>query len=73
MKRILRWENQDGHGNVLESGFDEVPYEPLHGWQIAATLNAVLGIWTLEDAAHVAGVEPDHLVAEALAWAAAQQ
>ena len=29
--------------------------------------------WTLADAANAAGVEPDHLVAEAEAWAAAKE
>ena len=69
--RTVYWEEQDGNGNVLASGFEHVPYERLDGYQVVATLNAVLGVWTLADAANAAGVEPDHLIAEAQAWAAA--
>jgi hypothetical protein len=68
---LLGWEEQDGRGNVLASGSEQVPYERLDGHQVVAALNAVLGIWTLADAANVAGVEPEHLIAEAEAWAAA--
>lgn len=46
-----------------------VPLEPIG---VAATLNAVLGLWTLEDAANVAGVAPEDLVREAESWAAAR-
>lgn len=70
--RTIRWEEQDGHGNVLASGEEQVPYDPLDGYQIVAALNAVLGIWTLQDAANAAGTSPEHLVAEVEAWAAAQ-
>ena len=73
MMRTIYWEQQDGKGNVLDFGSYEEPYEPLASYQVVATLNAVLGLWTLADAANVAGVEPDHLVAEAQAWAAAQE
>ena len=67
------WEEQDGQGNVIASGSETVPYSPLQGHQVVATLNAVLGLWTLADAANAAGVEPEHLIAEAQAWAAAQE
>jgi hypothetical protein len=70
---IIRWEEQDGNGNVLATGSYEQPYEPLTGHQVVATLNAVLELWTLVDAANVAGVPADHLIAEAQAWAAAQE
>jgi hypothetical protein len=39
---------------------------------VIATLNAVLGLWTLRDAANVAGVTEAELIHEAQAWAAAQ-
>lgn len=39
---------------------------------IFATLNAVLGVWTLEDAANAAKLTPEDLIAEAEAWAAAR-
>lgn len=67
----IRWEEQDGHGNVIAFGEYEEPYPPLSGHQVLATLNVVVGLWSLEDAANAAGVEPEHLVAEAQAWAAA--
>jgi hypothetical protein len=70
---IIRWEEQDGKGNVIASGSYEEPYEPLTGHQLVATLNAVLGLWSLDDAANLAGVEAAHLIAEAQAWAAAQE
>jgi hypothetical protein len=70
---IIRWEEQDGNGNVLASGSYEQPYLPLSGYQVVAALNAVLGIWTLVDAANVAGVESAHLIAEAEAWAVASE
>jgi hypothetical protein len=70
---LLGWEEQDGQGNVLASGSEQVPYERLDGFQVIATLNAVLGVWTLADAANAAGVESAHLIAEAEAWAAAKE
>ena len=71
MMRRVFWEEQDGKGNVFASGYHEEPYSPLIGHQVVATLNAVLGVWPLVDAANAAGVEPAHLIAEAEAWAAA--
>ena len=68
---LLGWEEQDGQGNVLASGSEQVPYERLDGYQVVATLNAVLGVWTLADAANAARVPAEHLIAEAQAWAAA--
>jgi hypothetical protein len=59
----------DANGNLILDEWVNVPYLPLVGHQVVATLNAVLGVWTLEDAANVAGVEPEHLIAEAQAWA----
>jgi hypothetical protein len=40
---------------------------------VAATLNAVLGVWPLDDAANAVGLTPADLVAEAEAWAMAAQ
>lgn len=70
--KLVYWEEQDGQGNVIASGVEEIPYERLEGYQVVATLNAVLGVWTLADAANAAGVPAEHLIAEAEAWAAAQ-
>lgn len=53
------WETPDVHA----------PLDPIG---VIAALNAVLGIWSLEDAANAAGVTPDDLIREAQAWAAAQ-
>jgi hypothetical protein len=38
---------------------------------VAATLNAVLGVWPLTDAANAVGLLPEDLVAEAEGWAVA--
>lgn len=52
----------------------ETPDEPtpLDTLGVYATLNAVLGVWSLEDAANAAGLQPADLITEAQAWAAAQ-
>jgi hypothetical protein len=44
---------------------------PLSGTPLVATLNAVLGLWTLQQAANIAQLPPEALVAEAEAWAVA--
>jgi hypothetical protein len=48
------------------------PRSPLDPAGVAATLNAVLGLWTLTDAANAVGLTPEDLVAEAEAWAMAR-
>jgi hypothetical protein len=63
----------DTDGNLVLDEWVEVPYTPLQGYQVVATLNAVLGMWPLSDAANAAGVEPEHLIAEAQAWAVAKE
>jgi len=68
---IRRLEEQDGCGNILAIYEWHEPWPPLEGIGIVATLNACLGIWTLNDAANVAGASQDHLIAEAQAWAVA--
>jgi len=54
---------------------EETPdiHTPLNTVGVIATLNAVLGVWSLQDAANAVGLTPADLVAEAQAWAAAQQ
>ena len=47
------------------------PRAPLDAAGVMATLNAVLGIWSVEDAANAVGLTPDDLVAEAQAWTVA--
>lgn len=44
--------------------------QPLDRIGVIATLNAVLGVWTLTDAANAAGVTPQQLIDEAEGWAA---
>ena len=53
---------------------EETPdiHTPLNTEGVIATLNAVLGLWTVEDAANAVGLTPADLVAEAQAWALAQ-
>lgn len=43
-------------------------HTPLNTFGVIATLNAVLGLWTVEDAANAVGLTPADLVAEAQAW-----
>jgi hypothetical protein len=60
------------NNNIVEQY--EIPdvRSPLDPPGVAATLNAVLGIWPLEDAANAVGLTPEDLVAEAEAWAMAR-
>ncbi len=44
---------------------------PLDTLGVMATLNAVLGVWSLADAAHAVGLSQQDLVNEAQAWYAA--
>lgn len=62
---------QDPDGNVTIIDIDDVP-RPLSDAGVMATLNVVLGIWPLDDAANAVGLSPDDLINEALAWGAAQ-
>jgi hypothetical protein len=56
------------HNIVEDVVVPDEPQQPLYGIALVATLNAVLGIWGLEDAANIAGVSQDDLIAEAQAW-----
>lgn len=49
--------------------FSPPPLDPIG---VMATLNVVLGVWPLEDAANAIGRPPADLAAEAEAWGAAQ-
>jgi len=53
---------------------EETPdvHDPLNTEGVIATLNAVLGVWSLQDAANAVGLSPADLVSEAQAWALAQ-
>ena len=62
------------NSNIVEQ-YEEPdgPAMPLDPAGVAATLNVVLGLWPLDDAANAVMLTPDDLVAEAEAWAAAQE
>lgn len=47
----------------------QMGHRPLSAAGASATLNVILGLWTLEDAANAVKVHPDDLVAEAQTWA----
>ena len=44
-------------------------HTPLEGPAVLATLLAVVGVISVEDAANTVGLTPDDLIAEAQAWA----
>lgn len=67
----MRVETYDGNGNLL--AVEEVPDRPLFGVEVVATLLAVTGVLTVEDAANSVHLEPAALIAEAEAWAVAAQ
>lgn len=50
------WETPDVHAPLDTAG-------------VQATLNVVLGLWPIEDAANSVGLRPDDLIAEAQSWA----
>ena len=60
------------NNNIVEEYEIDVPQQPLQGAQVLATLNAVLGIWSLQDAANAVGLLPEDLIVEAQAWAVAE-
>jgi hypothetical protein len=62
----------DANGVLLSETDVVVDVAPLDAVGVSATLNAVLGLWTLEDAANAVGLTPADLIAEAEAWAAGQ-
>lgn len=49
---------------------EQVPLAPV---EVLATLLAVIGTVSIEDAANAVGRQPEDLIAEAQAWAVAQQ
>jgi hypothetical protein len=62
----------DSDGNLIFEEYVEVTPTSLNIEGVFATLNVVLGIWSLEDAANAIGRKPEQLVAEAQSWAVAQ-
>ncbi len=66
--RVMRYAED---GTLLSDETVEVPHAPLPPEGVAATLNVVLGLWPIEDAANAVGLTPADLEAEALAWSLA--
>lgn len=58
----------DSNGNLIYEEFVEVIPTSLNTEGVFATLNVVLGIWSLEDAANAVRLKPEQLIAEAQAW-----
>ena len=58
------------NNNIIED-YEAPNPKRLRGPEIIATLNAVLGVWSLEDAANAVNLAPADLIAEAQAWAVA--
>lgn len=58
-------------GEHFEWEEPDPPHVPLEGLALAATLNAVLGVWSLEEASVISSLAPETLIAEAEAWAMA--
>lgn len=59
----------DSNGNLISEEYVEVTPTSLNTEGVFATLNVVLGIWPLEDAANAIGRKPEHLIHEAQSWA----
>ena len=71
---VMRNQTWDVFGNLLKEEIvdERQNHVSLDVFGVIATLNAVLGIWTLEDAANAVGLSEQDLVAEAQAWAVGQ-
>jgi len=72
---VMRNQTWDVFGNLLKEEIvdERQNHLSLDVFGVIATLNAVLGIWTLEDAANAVGLSEQDLVAEAQAWAVGQR
>lgn len=68
MKRLDVDEVWDSEGNLVSRVEVWRSPSPLDAAGVAATLNAVLGVWPLEDAANAVGLTPEDLIAEAEGW-----
>jgi len=60
--------------NIVETiEVPDSPHKPLNESGVFATLNAVLGVWSLTDAANAVGLSEQDLINEAQAWAIGAQ
>jgi hypothetical protein len=71
---IIRNQTWDVFGNLLKEEIFEKQqnHVSLDVFGVMATLNAVLGVWSLADAANAVGLTQQDLIAEAQAWAVGQ-
>lgn len=61
------------NNNIIEVSETQDIQTALDGIPLVATLNVVLGIWTLSDAARIAGTTEQALIDEATAWSVAME
>lgn len=72
-----RWYQREEMGVIVEERamtIEEIQTfgpQPLKPEGVMATLNAVLGLWPLQDAANAVGLKPQDLITEAESWAVA--
>lgn len=59
--------------NIVEVVEMPTTHTPLDSIGVVATLNAVLGVWSLADAANVVGLSQQDLINEAQAWSVAEE
>jgi len=71
---VMRNQTWDVFGNLLKEEIVEEQQNnvSLDVFGVIATLNAVLGVWSLADAANAVGLTEQDLIAEAQAWAVGQ-
>jgi hypothetical protein len=73
MTRTITNYTWDSHGNLISEEVIPYVHTPLGPNGVFATLNAVLGLWPLQDAANSVGLLPENLIDEAESWAAAME
>ena len=61
------------NNNIVEIVEVVDAHSPLDRLGVIATLNAVLGVWSLTDAANAVGLSEQDLINEAQAWAIGAQ
>jgi hypothetical protein len=66
-------QNWDINGNLIFEEFLEIKQKPLDKIEVLATLLVVVGVLDIGDAGNAVGVTPEHLIAEAEAWAASME
>lgn len=72
MARFVTNQKWDMNGNLVFEEVVEHQHASLGPNGVFATLNVILGVWSLSDAANAVGLLEDDLILEAQSWAAAQ-